>query len=552
MNASHLTLDEALQKVGGRHRVQFLALLSCSFAVMHTASFLMSLPLLTRSPNLLCETTPDTVQICTLSEACVSGQNYVLAGDEERSVVFEWRLVCDKAVYVDAIQISCMFGVIFGCFLTGQIGDSLGRRKSLFWLVLCSCVCQFVLYCSASALFFTGVIFLVGLFAPGPLALAAVLLCELTDKRARGPFLTLLCMSWVLGTAACYGVSFYFLSWRPFVCVSVSFGLLFFLLYPWLVESPRFYAVNWGWYVKSRLTFLLIAKRNKRTMFTEKLQGEKPQEAADVSATHLADDKKQPKIEESKGQLPGDNTGSTLNIEKRDRDLGAGQHCSYVDLVKLRTLRSDLVRIGVLTVVIALDLSEALTEITGSVLQRYVQWGVALCVEFAVLLLVSVTGNFAGKKLLMRLSFLTLCCACLSRFAVPEIEEARYAQLGYISACTMAAVAVLQLSIEVPPTSARALFLCAVLSLGCFVWTASRFVIDFIPSHHSAAVLTLANAAGVAATWQLRDTTKKRLKDYLNDNITLPVPATPPDNIKRAAPKDQSFDAFNEEVRGLE
>ena len=555
MNPGIISLDEALTKVGGRHRAQMYAFLACMCAVLHSASFLMSLPLLIFTPSVLCEDSSDSVQGCSLAQACASGHNFVFAANEERSAVFEWRLVCEQAMYEDLIALACMMGVVLGCILTGQLGDSLGRQKSLFWLLLCSCVCQFVLYCSASALFFTVVIFFAGLFLPGPATLAAILVCELTDKRARGPFLTLLCMSWVLGTAASYGVSFYFLAWRPFLVLSVSCGLLFFPLYPLLVESPRFLAVNWGWYLKARATLQLIATRNKREMFPEKLQGEHLNEYDETGATHLADDKKRHKSEESKSQPVGEYIGSAQNAEEREKELMRGQHCSYVDLIRLKVLRNDLGRLAVLAAVTALDLAEALNPFEGPVVERYTQWAVGLAVQFAALFLVCATSNFAGKKLLLRVAFLTLIGAGLSRFALPEVEEARYAQLGYQAACTVAGCVVLQLSTETPPTPARALFLCALLSLAGFVWTASRFVIDFIPSHHSASILTAANMIGVLATWRLRDPTKKRLKDFIEELKGVgpaQVIAEQVSDLKRAVSKEPSFDAFNEEVRGLE
>ncbi len=555
MNPVIISLDEALIKVGGRHRAQIVTLLACACSVMHTASFLMSLPLLILTPSVLCEEGPDSVHYCPLTQACASGQKFVFAANEERSAVFEWRLVCEQALYENLIPLSCLAGAILGCILTGQLGDSLGRRRILFWLLLCSCICQFVLYCSASAPFFTVVIFFVGLFLPAPITLAAILVCELTDKRARGPFLTLLCMCWTLGTAATYSVSFYFLAWRPFLILSVGCGLLFFPLYPLLVESPRFLAANWGWYMKAKATLQIIATRNKREMFKEKLQGEKLNEYDETGGTRLAEDKKKNKSEDSKSMPAGEYIGSAQNAEEREKELMRGQHCSYVDLIRLKTLRKDIARLALLTAVTALDLSEALAPIEGSVMERYLQWAVALAVEFAALLLVCVTSNFAGKKLLLRVAFLSLVCVGLSRLALPEIEEARYAQLGYQAACTVAVSTVVQLSIEIPPTPARALFICALLSLGGFIWTASRFVIDFIPSHHSAPILAGANMIGVLATWRLRDPTKKRLKDYIEElKVVGPVQviAERSSDLKRVVPKEPSFDAFNEEVRGLE
>ena len=91
-----LTLDEALLKVGGRGRAQLLSLLCCGLAVAHSVSFLMSLPLTLTTPGLLCETETDSMRECSLGEACMARQKAVFSSMEERSVVYEWKLMCSQ------------------------------------------------------------------------------------------------------------------------------------------------------------------------------------------------------------------------------------------------------------------------------------------------------------------------------------------------------------------------------------------------------------------------------------------------------------------------
>ena len=78
------------------------------------------------------------------------------------------------------ICLCALFGLCLGCVLAGQLGDGLGRKRTLGWLMLCSCVCQFVLYCSASACFYAAVVFVEGLLLPAPGMMASVLLAEIS------------------------------------------------------------------------------------------------------------------------------------------------------------------------------------------------------------------------------------------------------------------------------------------------------------------------------------------------------------------------------------
>lgn len=545
-----LTLDEALLKVGGRGRAQLLSLLCCGFAMAHSASFLMSLPLTLTTPGLLCETEIDSMKQCSLGEACMDGQKAVFSSLEERSVVYEWKLICSQGFYAEVICLCALFGLCLGCVLSGQLGDSLGRKKTLGWLMLCSCVCQFVLYCSASAGFYAAVVFLEGLAVPAPGMMAAVLITETTDKRARGPFIACLGLFYLLGTALAYLLSFLLLTWRPFLLLSCCLAFLSFSLLPFLPESPRFLAFNLSHFQRCRAVLQTIAKRNHCEMFEDKLLGERANEYDETGTTKLGESKKDSKADPSNEYI-----GSANNAEEREKELNRGQKCTYVDLIRLKSIRADWLRTTLLVAVLAVNWAEVRTS-EGSVRERYTDRGLSLGVAISALLVVALTANFAGRKLLARLAFCFQGCLGFACLLFPELGSAVYVRQGSIAACCLATGVCMQLTLETPASPLRALFVGAVLSFGALVWTASRFAVLNVPTHSPALVLLIANLIGLASTWRMRETAKKRLRDFVEEMVPvaqLPAAqADPSSDPKRVAPKEPSFDAFNEEVRGLE
>lgn len=545
-----LTLDEALLKVGGRGRAQFLSLLCCGLAVAHSASFLMSLPLTLTTPSLLCETETDGMRECTLGEACMAGQKAVFSSMEERSVVYEWKLICSQGLYAELICLCALFGLCLGCVLAGQLGDGLGRKRTLGWLMLCSCACQFVLYCSASASFYAAVVFVEGLAIPAPGMMGSVLLAEMTDKRARGPFLAGLGMFYLLGTGCAYLLSFCLLTWRPFLLLSCFFALLSFSLLPLLPESPRFLAFNLSHFQRCRAILSRLAKLNHCEMFEDKLLGERANEYDETGATKFGESRK-----DSKANPSNEYIGSANNVEEREKELNRGQRCTYVDLMRLKSTRGDWLRICGVVGVLAVNWAE-LPMREGNVKERYTESAVGLGVALGTLLLVMLTANFAGRKLLARLAFFFQGCLGLGHLLLPELGHTTYVQQGSIGACCLATAVSMQLTLETPATPVRTLFLGAVLSFGVLIWTASRFVVLYVPTHSPAVVLVAANLVGLACTWRMQETAKKRLKDFVEELVQVtPSPVALEDSSsdqKRAAPKEPSFDAFNEEVRGLE
>lgn len=354
-------------------------------------------------------------------------------------------------------------------------------------------------------------------------------------------------MFFILGTGSSYVLSYYFLTWRPLLIQSILFSILSFLFLPFLTESPRFFASNLSRFQRTRAVLSSIAARNRNSMFEDKLVGENMNEYDETGANKQADNHKDSKVEVSNEYM-----GSANNIDEREKELNRGQKCGYLDLVRLKSMRSDWVRMVGLVMVMGVNWGELGSEQGADLEQRYIDRGISLAVSFGIVLAITLTSNFAGRKLLIRLSLFVLGCVGLSRLLLPELSVAVYVQQSSIAGCVLCTVILLQLTLETPATPARCLYLGSVCCMGVVTWSAVRVATLYIPTHSSSVVLLTFNLLGLLSTWKLRETAKKRLNDFIDEFIQLPPPLPEPPSDLKSVPKEQNYNAFNEEVRGLE
>lgn len=87
---------QALEKVGGHHSFQLKALVALGLAYAHPAILAAGLPFMTLVPSVMCENSSRSMRPCALEQACKSHSHFLFSAQEEHSIVFEWRLVCEN------------------------------------------------------------------------------------------------------------------------------------------------------------------------------------------------------------------------------------------------------------------------------------------------------------------------------------------------------------------------------------------------------------------------------------------------------------------------
>ena len=219
--------------------------------------------------------------------------------------------------------------------------------------------------------------------------------------------------------------------------------------------------------------------------------------------------------------------------------MNRGQRCTYIDLVRLKWTRGDWHqwcsgRAGSELACARGQCAEAVhRECSGT------ECGAGCFV------LVAVTANFAGRKLLAKLAFFFQGCVGIGHLLLPELGRTTYVQQGSVASCRLVAAVSMQFDWKLQPLRSEL----------CFSVLCSASECCSLPTHSSAAVLRAASLIGFACTWRMREKAKKRLKDFVEELVKVvqnPAAQVDLSRDQKRGLRGNPVYAFNEEVRGLE
>lgn len=502
----------------------------------------------------MCENSSRVMRQCTLEQACRNQSHFLFSVQNERSVVFEWRLVCDNESLRLLIPLVLLAGtshtgLVLGSILFAKAGEVLGRKKTLTWSLIASCVCEFVLFCSASAYFFSGALLLVGLTLPGALLMPPLLLTEMMDSGHRAAFYFYLQIFSCLGAVSSAFISFAMYTWRPLVLGSLGVGLLALVLVQRLKESPRYYAANLSRYQKARAIFQRMASTNRESMFEGTLVGEQMNEYVETGGHHAEKSEipdqtaDRSEILDNSGQHPVSYIDAE-SVKDRERELERGQRCGFVHLCLYASCRSKSLRLFIssFTTGLACTLNWHQPALHPS---PYLTLALHSFLYFLIILVLLCFTTFVGRKIsaLLLVLLVTIAAGVLGAQGhvslSPEGVTALYTATGLSS---MGLWLVLGLwGMELVPTPVRSLVAGGCLGLGI----AGSMVIPTLGNggregHWAVAACSLLSLLLLST---LSETKTKPLQDFieeLNDS-TAPVKEEP--RPPRRAP---AFSPFNE------
>jgi len=231
-----MDVETALQQIsqGGGQQVRYLLVL-CLFKV-YAAFHTLQYSFVGRKSSFRCHVLHNE----TLSNQCpnnmVSG--CVDISFQEKTIVSEWSLVCDKNWVGKATMSALMVGFLFGALVLGRVADMLGRKSTLMIVLYGLITCNFISASTYSFSIYMISRFLVGFFVSGQAIIISVLVSELVGPSYRGLFGMAILMSYPLGIIALANTAKYYPNWRELGRLVSMLGMPFLLCHWYLIESP--------------------------------------------------------------------------------------------------------------------------------------------------------------------------------------------------------------------------------------------------------------------------------------------------------------------------
>ncbi|KAM6475147.1 organic cation/carnitine transporter 2-like [Liasis olivaceus] len=156
------------------------------------------------------------------------------------TIVTEWKLVCDND-WKAPLTVSLLFvGVLLGSFISGQLSDRFGRKNVLFLTMGIQTGFSFLQVFSTSWEMFSVLFLIVGMGQISNYVAAFVLGAEILGKSVRIIYGTLgVCIFYAFGYMLLPVGAYFIREWRLLLMALTIPGLLYFPLWWFIPESPR-------------------------------------------------------------------------------------------------------------------------------------------------------------------------------------------------------------------------------------------------------------------------------------------------------------------------
>ncbi|XP_059476559.1 carcinine transporter [Neocloeon triangulifer] len=171
-------------------------------------------------------------------ESCVEGWEYDLS-DISSSIVMDFELVCDHAIYPTLGLAALNAGGPIGVYGFGVLNDGIGRKKSFFLCLAVLIVGGLITAFSSSFWMWAGSRFIVGLTIPAIYQIPFIIALELVGANYRSFVTVLTCIFYTLGLVLLAGVTYFIRDWKAMAFVTSAPFLFYFFYWRCLPESPR-------------------------------------------------------------------------------------------------------------------------------------------------------------------------------------------------------------------------------------------------------------------------------------------------------------------------
>ncbi|XP_025072901.1 carcinine transporter isoform X2 [Pogonomyrmex barbatus] len=169
---------------------------------------------------------------------CDHGWEYE-ASEMTSSIVIDFDLVCDRAIYPTIGLVALNTGGPIGVYLFGTLNDRIGRRLSFFTCLATLITGSFLTAISNNFWTWASTRFVVGLTIPAIYQIPFIISLELVGPNYRSFVTVMTCTFYTMGLCMLAGVTYLIRDWRTLAVTTSAPFLIYFFYWWFLPESPR-------------------------------------------------------------------------------------------------------------------------------------------------------------------------------------------------------------------------------------------------------------------------------------------------------------------------
>ncbi|XP_053393551.1 solute carrier family 22 member 4-like isoform X3 [Mercenaria mercenaria] len=282
----NILLEDMIRDVGGCGRFQWIMSVIGQSSKSIAAWSMLAMTFNGQQPDFMCRSSSKQEEnfdnVCS-PENITECDGYVFS-DDMNTVVNEWNLVCDTKWIAALITTIQMSGVLVGCFISGHLGDLLGRKPTFFLSLLILIVFNVVAYFSVNWQMYSAIRFVLGMGIGFFLTVHYNVMTEFALSRWRPRIVAV--PAWALEAGLFALAAWALKDWKKLHLVTAAIGVPFLLTYCFVQESAR-WLVTKGRYDDAEKVIYTIAKLNgKPKPDTSRIMEEAAKSDSDRMTTH--------------------------------------------------------------------------------------------------------------------------------------------------------------------------------------------------------------------------------------------------------------------------
>ncbi|XP_020896859.1 solute carrier family 22 member 1 [Exaiptasia diaphana] len=254
MSGSTVSTEKVLETVGGFGWYQLRLCFMLGYTTLFVSMVLMVMTFSTAEPPWKCTLNSTS---CTLNGTFKLGDEnfdlrcklqrsdweFAVEGDFD-SIVTEWDLVCDNAVYVSIVNSTTFLLFIIGSMLSSLVSDKFGRKTVVYPFGLFACLCGFLSAFAQTYWVFALFRALAGIGIGGFTICSFVLVIEYTGEPYRSRVGFSIWYAWVLALALLALLGYLIPSWRTLSIATSVPGVVSVIFWWFSPESLRWLIVK--------------------------------------------------------------------------------------------------------------------------------------------------------------------------------------------------------------------------------------------------------------------------------------------------------------------